>query len=63
MQNWDQEDLAYADLEEGSEGPPPPPLSEEFFKRFNDEKNAEMNVQMPFSGPFFPELGSRLPLF
>ena len=38
----------------------PLPFSEErFIRKKIYKKNTEMNVQMPFSGPLFPELGSR----
>ena len=47
-----------ADLGEG----PRPPFSGEFYKRFM-RKNTEMKVQVPFSGPLVPELGSRPPFF
>ena len=52
--------LTGADLGEGPEGqrtPPPPFFLENFSKDLKE--NAEMNVQMPFSGPHFSELGSR----
>ena len=55
---------AYADLEEGPVGPlplPPPLISGEFLQKIY-KKNTEMNIQMPFCGPLFPELGSRPPL-
>ena len=39
--------------------PPPPPLfSGQFYKK-RYKKNTEINIQMPFFGPLFPEFGSR----
>ena len=45
------------DLGEGPEGPQPP-LFWKTLHKFN-KKNTEMNGQVPFSGPFFPQLGSQ----
>ena len=52
--------ISCADLGDGPEGPRHPFFCRNIQKIY--EKNTEMKAQMPFSGPLFPELGSR-PLF
>ena len=50
--------ISCADLGEG----PQPQLFWRILQKIY-EKNTEMNVQMLFSGPLFPELGSQSPTF
>ena len=50
-------------IEGAGETVPPPSLIWRILQKIYEENN-DMNVQMPFSDPLFPELGSRsLPPF